>query len=163
MTWPFANLQQFKYGAILVDPPWRMKMYSVKGMGRSPDGPMTRGEQRQNNPERHYATMALDDIKALPVAAIGHWKANHAPLMATPKIKLPPKPTPRQDFMTRSEAARFLWCARHTPHLARFFIIGWYTGSRRSVITGLCNPPRSAAYRGMTICEQPAGATTTAI
>jgi integrase len=70
-------------------------------------------------------------------AAIQHWKANHAPLMATPKIKLPPKPQPRQDFMTRSEAARFLWHARRTPHLARFFLIGWYTGSRRSVITGL--------------------------
>ncbi len=70
-------------------------------------------------------------------AAISFWKANHSPLMATPKIKLPPKPSPRQDFMTRSEAARFLWAARRTPHLARFFLIGWYTGSRRSVITGL--------------------------
>jgi integrase len=70
-------------------------------------------------------------------AAISHWRSNHAPLMAVPKIKLPPKPQPRQDFMTRSEAARFLWKARRTPHLARFFLIGWYTGSRRSVITGL--------------------------
>lgn len=70
-------------------------------------------------------------------AAISHWRANHSPLMAVPKIKLPPKPQPRQDFMTRSEAARFLWQARRTPHLARFFLIGWYTGSRRSVITGL--------------------------
>jgi integrase len=70
-------------------------------------------------------------------AAIGHWRANHAPLMAVPKIKLPPKPAPRQDFMTRKEAARFLWHARRVPHLARFFLIGWYTGSRRSVITGL--------------------------
>jgi integrase len=70
-------------------------------------------------------------------AAIQHWKANHAPMMPTPKIKLPPKPAPRQDFMTRGEAARFLWFARGTPHLARFFLIGWYTGSRRSVITGL--------------------------
>ena len=70
-------------------------------------------------------------------ASIQHWRTNHAPLMAVPKIKLPAKPAPRQDFMTRSEAARFLWKARRTPHLARFFIIGWYTGSRRSVITGL--------------------------
>jgi hypothetical protein len=46
-------------------------------------------------------------------AAIGHWKANHAPMMPTPKIKLPQKPAPSQDFMTRSEAARFLWKARH--------------------------------------------------
>jgi len=74
MTWPFGNLPQFRYGAILVDPPWRMKMYSAKGMGRSPDGERAtrsdgyyRNGQRQNNPERHYATMSLDDIKSLPV------------------------------------------------------------------------------------------------
>ena len=39
--------------------------------------------------------------------------------------------------MTREQAARFLWQARKTPHLARFFIIGWYTGTRRSKICGL--------------------------
>lgn len=70
-------------------------------------------------------------------AAFSHWRANHAPMMAVPKIKLPPKPAPRQNFMTRSEAARFLWHARKVPHLARFFIVGWYTGSRRDVILGL--------------------------
>jgi integrase len=70
-------------------------------------------------------------------AAIQHWKANHAPMMSTPKIKLPPKPAPRQDFMTREQAAQFLWKARRTPHLSRFFLIGWYSGSRRAVITGL--------------------------
>jgi integrase len=70
-------------------------------------------------------------------AAIQHWKANHAPQMATPKIKLPPKPEPRQDFMTRDEAARFLRVARRTPHLARFFLIGWYTGTRRTAICRL--------------------------
>lgn len=70
-------------------------------------------------------------------AAISFWKANHSPMMATPKIKLPPAPSPRQDFMTRDQAAQFLWKARRTPHLARFFLIGWYTGSRRGVITGL--------------------------
>jgi N6-adenosine-specific RNA methylase IME4 len=74
MIWPFGDLPQFRYGAILVDPPWRMKMYSAKGMGRSPDGERAirpdgyyRNGQRCNNPERHYATMSLDEIKALPV------------------------------------------------------------------------------------------------
>jgi len=70
-------------------------------------------------------------------AAVQHWKAHHAPQMSAPKIKLPPKPEPRADFITRDEAAKFLRHARHTPHLARFFLIGWYTGSRRGVITGL--------------------------
>jgi len=70
-------------------------------------------------------------------AAIGHWKAHHAPQMSAPKIVLPPPPEPRKNWISRDEAARFLWQARRTPHLARFFIIGWYTGSRRSVICGL--------------------------
>lgn len=70
-------------------------------------------------------------------AAIRYWQREHAPTMPVPTIKLPPPPEPRQDFMTRSEAAKFLWAARGTPHLVRFFLIGWYTGSRRSVITGL--------------------------
>ncbi len=70
-------------------------------------------------------------------ASIRHWQKERAPMMAIPRITMPPKPTPRQDFMTREQAAKFLWHARRTPHLARFFLIGWYTGSRRSVITGL--------------------------
>jgi integrase len=69
-------------------------------------------------------------------AAIKFWHKEHGPLKTVPVIVLPPKPSPRTNFMTRSEAARFLWCARSTPHLARFFIIGWYTGSRRDVIAG---------------------------
>lgn len=56
-----------KYGAILADPPWRFSTWSAKGRGRCPDGPMTRNEQRQNRPERHYKTMTLQDIRELPV------------------------------------------------------------------------------------------------
>jgi integrase len=70
-------------------------------------------------------------------AALKHWHREHGPLAAIPVIVLPPKPSPRVNWMTRSEAASFLFYARRTPHLARFFIIGWYTGSRRSVIMGL--------------------------
>lgn len=65
--WPFADLQMLRYGAIIADPPWQMAMYSDKGRGRCPDGKMTRAESRTNNPERHYATMSLPAIKALPV------------------------------------------------------------------------------------------------
>jgi N6-adenosine-specific RNA methylase IME4 len=41
------------FGVILADPPWTFKTYSDKGKDRSP--------------ERHYRTMSLDAIKALPV------------------------------------------------------------------------------------------------
>ena len=73
---------------------------------------------------------------AFLTAAIKYWHREHGPLKAVPVIVLPPKPSPRSNWMNRSEAARFLWFARSTPHLARFFIIGWYTGSRRDVIAG---------------------------
>lgn len=42
-----------KYSVILADPPWQFKTYSDKGKGRSAD--------------RHYSTMTLSDICALPV------------------------------------------------------------------------------------------------
>jgi integrase len=70
-------------------------------------------------------------------AAVRHWHAEHGPLRVIPVVVRPPAPEPRVHWMTREQAARFLWKARKIPHLARFFIIGWYTGSRRSVITGL--------------------------
>lgn len=61
-----------KYGCILADPPWRFTTFSAKGRGRCPDGPASpsaaRNLQRQNRPERHYATMTLTDLQALPVA-----------------------------------------------------------------------------------------------
>jgi integrase len=70
-------------------------------------------------------------------AAVKHWHAEHGPLKSVPAVVLPPAPPPRAHWMTREEAARFLWVARKTPHLARFFIIGWYTGTRRGKILSL--------------------------
>jgi integrase len=70
-------------------------------------------------------------------AAVKHWHAEHGPLRAVPVVVLPAAPEARSDWLTREQAARFLWQARKTPHLARFFIIGWYTGTRRSKICGL--------------------------
>lgn len=70
------------------------------------------------------------------LAAMRHWDVHHQSIKI-PTIKLPPPPEPRQNFITRDQAAKFLWHARKTPHLARFFLIGWYTGSRRSVIGAL--------------------------
>lgn len=42
-----------KYNIIYADPPWRYKVYSPKGLGRSA--------------EMHYPTMSLEDIQMLPV------------------------------------------------------------------------------------------------
>ena len=45
-----------KYSIIYADPPWRYKVYSKKGLGRSA--------------ESHYPTMELEDIRALPVSTL---------------------------------------------------------------------------------------------
>ena len=70
-------------------------------------------------------------------AGVKHWHHEHGPLRIVPAVVLPPRPSARANFMTRNEAACFLRIARKTPHLARFFLVGWYTGSRRDVIAGL--------------------------
>lgn len=53
-----------KYGAILTDPPWSFKSWSDKGKNRAPDAMV----RQKGLAERHYATMGLRDIAALPVA-----------------------------------------------------------------------------------------------
>lgn len=72
MRWPFDDLIPLRYGAILADPPWQMAMWGENGRDRCPDAKSARNLQRRNRPERHYPTMSLDQIKALPV---GHLAA----------------------------------------------------------------------------------------
>ncbi len=57
------------YGAILADPPWQFSLRSPKGMGRSPDGrEIPFGGKHEV--ARHYDTMKLADIQAMPVGAL---------------------------------------------------------------------------------------------
>lgn len=79
---------------------------------------------REHTP--HSARRYLETLRA----AIGHWHREYGPLPSVPAVTLPPKAEPRERWLTRSEAARILWAARRTPHLARFILLGLYTGSR---------------------------------
>lgn len=63
MDWPFGNLPLFGYDVIYADPAWPFENYSTKGESR--------------NPNRHYATMSIEQIKALPV---GHLAAENCAL-----------------------------------------------------------------------------------
>src|SRR5262249_5971671 len=70
-------------------------------------------------------------------------------------VTLPDKPLPRDAWLTRSEAAELLWAAWRArqvmrdkvtlravgKHLARFILVGLYTGTRsQAIATGGCPP-----------------------
>ena len=77
------------------------------------------------------------ELKTLQVA-INHWH-KESPLVAVPKVTLPPPAPPKERFLERSEVARMLWACRKLklPHVARFIIIGIYTGTRHNAILSL--------------------------
>lgn len=79
---------------------------------------------------------ARHDLKTLR-AAINHYHREYGPLDAVPALTLPAKAAPKDRWLTRKEAARLLWAARRHQRLARFIIIGYYTGTRRSAILAL--------------------------
>lgn len=60
------NLPAGPYGVIYADPPWSFRSWSDKGKNRAPDAMV----RQKGLAERHYATMGLADIKALPVADV---------------------------------------------------------------------------------------------
>jgi integrase len=63
-----------------------------------------------------------------------------AHLTSAPMVTLPERPPSKDRWLTRDEAARLLRAARALPrarHLARFILIGLYTGTRKSAILRL--------------------------
>ena len=74
------------------------------------------------------------------LAAALNFAAREGYLTAAPKIWLPPKPAPRDRWLTRGEVAALLRAARGNPksrHLARFILVAAYTGTRSEAILGL--------------------------
>lgn len=58
-------------------------------------------------------------------------------LTSAPTVTLPEKPKAKERWLTRSEAARLIWAAyrgHKSAHLARFILIGIYTGTRKAAI-----------------------------
>lgn len=94
---------------------------------------------------------ARGDLEVLR-AAINYWHANKKALAALPTVTLPQKPDGRDAWMTRNEIAALLRQSRKATHnleidpdkkpifvrhLARFILVGYYTGSRSGVVRGL--------------------------
>lgn len=58
-------------------------------------------------------------------------------LTLVPRITVPKKAKGRIRWLTRAEAGRLLWAARHVPHVRTFILIGLYTGTRSAAILSL--------------------------
>ena len=81
---------------------------------------------------------ARRDLETLR-AAIRKYHAE-TPLLAVPVVTLPGKSQARMRWLTRSETAELLWQAwrsKRRKHLARFILIGIYTGTRATAILNL--------------------------
>lgn len=71
-------------------------------------------------------------------AAINHWH-RESPLASVPRVWKPEDGAPRPRYLTRAEVAALLRAARRLgmSHIARFILIGLYTGTRHAAILAL--------------------------
>lgn len=98
------------------------------------------------------SSTARQELKTFQ-AAINHWH-RESPLSAVPKVSLPKPGARRERVLERSEVARMLWACRRLSreghkaakgavqytdysHVARFILIGLYTGTRHNAILAL--------------------------
>ena len=76
---PFDGLLRNHYRALVIDPPWRFKSYTAL---------QSANWRSRRDAEKHYASMALADICALPVRALAAPEGCHLFLWATgPMLK----------------------------------------------------------------------------
>jgi integrase len=79
---------------------------------------------------------ARRDLEVLR-AAVNHWDRHVHGLDRKATIILPERPASRTRSLSRGDIARLLWAARRQTHLARFILLGFYTGSRAGALLDL--------------------------
>jgi integrase len=82
------------------------------------------------------APAAAQDLKTLR-AACNWWSKEYAQLVPAPVVWKPAEGRPRERWLTRSELARLVAASRKVPHLRRFVLLAYYTGSRPGVVLRL--------------------------
>lgn len=118
----------------------------LREMGTLPLAQITGKRCRDYIAKRDARVSATRELEYLRAAA--NFAAEEKIVTASITISTPPKSPPRERWLTRKEAARLLWAAwrykerqrgkttnRPTRrHIARFILVGLYTGSRSGVI-----------------------------
>jgi integrase len=89
---------------------------------------------------RGHKAAARRELEDLRAAIRHHWEGGLCSSL-TP-IVLPDRGQSRARWLTRDEAARLLWAARAVGHhVARFILVGLYTGTRAGAICGAALRP----------------------
>jgi N6-adenosine-specific RNA methylase IME4 len=132
------NPPLFHYGAIYIDPPWDFDNWSVKGEDR--------------NPKRHYETMTIDEIAALPV---GHYADRHAAVFmwaSNPRLKESLYVMERWGFKYASVA--FVWAKRTKRDAGWHMSTGYWTRANAELcLMGTIGSPfrRSCSVRQLVV------------
>lgn len=103
----------------------------------SPSSLISSIEAKKRKPPSIKSSTVRRELKTLQ-AAINYWH-KESPLEAVPKVSLPPEGERRERVLSRSEVAKLLWACRKrkAPHVARFILIGLYTGTRHAALLSL--------------------------
>jgi integrase len=89
--------------------------------------------------ERIYQASAWRELKILAAAVNRFLKRKVGGIQMKFSPVLPDAPEARERWLTRDEAAKLIWAARRrkqTKHIARYVLVGLYTGSRHGDICG---------------------------
>lgn len=120
-----------KYKVIYADPPWQFKTYSKKGLGKSAD--------------KHYPTMSLEDIKALPVSKLAD--KDCALFMWTTIPFLRQSFDVMESWGFEYKTVTFVWIKRNRKSDGLFWGTGYWTRANSEIcmLATRGNPKRESA------------------
>lgn len=138
LTRPFAGLRPFGYEIIYADPAWPFQNYSTKGEAR--------------NPNRHYDTMPIEQIKALPIGDIAAGNCALALWVVDPLLDQGIEVLKAWGF--RYTTVLFTWAKRTKRDTTWHMGTGYYTrGNPETCLLGMMGslPRRDAGVRQLIV------------
>lgn len=146
----FDAIPRGQFGAVLADPPWSFRSWSDKGKNRSPDAMV----RQKGLAERHYATMSLADIRALPVGDLA--APDCALFLWAVDCMLPEAIEIGKAWGFRYTTVAFTWVKQTKTKRAHIGLGYWTRGNPESCLLFTRGKPKrlSAAVRQLIVSER---------